>query len=93
MNLPSSTYETPKKIKNNDPIDRKDNWLISAIPKNRRHSYEIRPIIESVTDKNSFFEIGKKLGHILCFRFCKVRWLANSSFSKRSSSLRGWMDS
>jgi len=60
--LPSSTYETPKKIKNNDPIDRKDNWLISAIPKNRRHSYEIRPIIESVTDKNSFFEIGKSWG-------------------------------
>ena len=60
--LPSSTYEIPKKIKNNDPIDRKDNWLISAIPKNRRHSYEIRPIIESVTDKNSFFEIGKNWG-------------------------------
>ena len=60
--LPSSTYEIPKRIKNNDPIDRKDNWLISAIPKNRRHSYEIRPIIESVTDKNSFFEIGKNWG-------------------------------
>jgi acetyl-CoA carboxylase carboxyltransferase component len=60
--LPSSTYEIPKKIKNNDPIDRKDNWLISAIPKNRRHSYEIRPIIESITDKNSFFEIGKNWG-------------------------------
>ena len=60
--LPSSTYELAQQIKNNDPISRKDNWLISAIPKNRRHSYEIRPIIESVTDKNSFFEIGKNWG-------------------------------
>ena len=60
--LPSSTYELAQQIKNNDPISRKDNWLISAIPKNRRHSYEIRPIIESVTDNNSFFEIGKNWG-------------------------------
>ena len=60
--LPSSTYELPEKINNTDPIDRKDNWLINAIPKNNRHGYEIRPIIESVTDKNSFFEIGKNWG-------------------------------
>ena len=60
--LPSSTYELAQQIKNNDPIDRKDNWLISAIPKNRRQSYEIRPIIKSITDKNSFFEIGKNWG-------------------------------
>jgi len=60
--LPSSTFHLSEKIKNNDPITRKDDWLISAIPKNRRSSYEIRPIIESVTDKNSFFEIGKNWG-------------------------------
>ncbi|MBT4109348.1 MAG: methylmalonyl-CoA carboxyltransferase, partial [Pelagibacterales bacterium] len=60
--LPSSTFQLSEKIKNNAPITRKDDWLISAIPKNRRSSYEIRPIIESVTDKNSFFEIGKNWG-------------------------------
>ena len=60
--LPSSTYETPKKIDNKDPIHRSDDWLIKAIPKDRRQSYEIRPIIKSLTDKNSFFEIGKKWG-------------------------------
>lgn len=60
--LPSSTFELSKKIENKDPITRKDDWLISAVPKDRRLSYEIRPIIKSVTDKNSFFEIGKNWG-------------------------------
>ena len=54
--LPSSTYELANQIKNNDPVDRKDEWLIEAIPKNRRLSYEIRPIIETLVDKNTFFE-------------------------------------
>ena len=45
--LPSSTFQLSEKIKNNDPVTRKDDWLISAIPKDRRSSYEIRPIIES----------------------------------------------
>ena len=60
--LPSSTYDLPEKIKNRDPVDRSDNWLIKVIPKDRRQSYEIRPIIKSVTDENSFFEIGKNWG-------------------------------
>jgi len=60
--LPASTYELAKQEKSNDNTNRKDDWLLSAIPKNRRLSYEIRPIIESVTDKNSFFEIGKNWG-------------------------------
>jgi propionyl-CoA carboxylase beta chain len=68
--LPSSTYELAKQIKNNDPISRKDNWLISAIPKNRRHSYEIRPIIESVTDKNSFYNWTYFITMSSVFRYC-----------------------
>jgi acetyl-CoA carboxylase carboxyltransferase component len=60
--LPSSTYDLAKQIQNDDPVDRKDEWLIDAIPKNRRLSYEIRPIIKSLVDKNTFFEIGKNWG-------------------------------
>ena len=60
--LPPSTYELAKQIKTSDSPDRRDDWLINTIPKNRRLSYEIRPIIESVTDKGSFFEIGKNWG-------------------------------
>ena len=50
--------ETKKKITKDDPL-RKDDFLLSIIPKNKRESYDILPIIKSVVDKNSFFELGK----------------------------------
>ena len=56
MNVTKYYYK--QKI-NKDPVNRSDKWLIGAVPKDRRESYEIRPIIESVTDKDSFFEMAK----------------------------------
>ena len=45
--LPSSVYELPPREKNKDDPNRKDEWLISAIPKDRRKVYKSRKIIET----------------------------------------------
>ena len=60
--MPNSIYSLPKKIKTRDTQNRRDDFLLRIIPKNKRESYDIIPIIESVVDKGSFFEIGKKYG-------------------------------
>ncbi len=60
--LPSSVYELPKKIESTDDPNRRDEWLIKAIPKDRRKVYKSRDIINSVVDKNSFLEFGKYYG-------------------------------
>ncbi len=60
--LPSSVYELPPRIKINDDPNRADEWLINAIPKNRRQVYKSRKIINSVVDKDSFLEFGKYSG-------------------------------
>ena len=60
--MPSSIGELPDKIVTNDKNSRKDNFLINAVPKNKRESYDMIPIINCIVDKNSFFEIGKKYG-------------------------------
>ena len=52
-----------KEITKDDPL-RKDDFLLSIIPKNKRESYDILPIIESVVDKNSFFELGKNMDYL-----------------------------
>ena len=57
--LPSSVYELPPRGKIEDNPNRKDEWLINAIPKDRRKVYKSRKIIDSVFDKNSFLEFGK----------------------------------
>ncbi|MEM7015810.1 MAG: carboxyl transferase domain-containing protein [Pseudomonadota bacterium] len=63
--LPSSVYELPPRTPCDDPVDRKEDWLIEAIPRDRRHVYQMRPIIESLVDEGSFFEIGRLFGQSL----------------------------
>ncbi len=60
--LPSSVYELPPRKKNNDKPNRKDEWLIEAIPKDRRKIYKSRKIIETIVDNDSFLEFGKYSG-------------------------------
>ena len=35
---------------------------MKAVPRNRRQVYKMRPIIEAVVDKGSFFEMGANFG-------------------------------
>tara|TARA_B100000401_G_scaffold418768_1_gene342879 strand:- start:443 stop:1990 length:1548 start_codon:yes stop_codon:yes gene_type:complete len=60
--LPSSVYDLPPRSENNDNPNRSDEWLIEAIPKDRRKVYKSRNIIKTVFDKNSFLEFGKNSG-------------------------------
>lgn len=60
--LPASAFELPPRGASDDDPERRDEWLLGAIPRDRRRAYRIRPIIESVTDRGSFFEIGRRWG-------------------------------
>jgi acetyl-CoA carboxylase carboxyltransferase component len=63
--MPSSVYDLPPRAELTDDPERRDDWLISAVPRDRRKVYKMRPIIESVVDQDSFFEIGKFFGRPL----------------------------
>ena len=60
--LPSSVYELPPRIKCKDDPERNIEWLINAIPRDRRKVYKSREIISSIVDKDSFLEFGKYSG-------------------------------
>ena len=60
--LPSSVDELPPRTEPTDDPTRADDWLIDAIPRNRRQVYKIRNVIESVVDTGSFLEIGRLWG-------------------------------
>ncbi len=63
--LPGSIDELPPITANSDPIDRQDQALLDAVPKNPSAVYDMRAIILSVVDKDSFFEIGRNWGRSL----------------------------
>ncbi|TFV41888.1 methylmalonyl-CoA carboxyltransferase [Bradyrhizobium frederickii] len=60
--LPSSVYELPPTLPCTDNPERGDEALMNAVPRNRKQVYKIRPIIESVVDKGSFFEVARNFG-------------------------------
>ena len=60
--LPENVDQLPPRLECNDPTDRREESLIDVVPKDPRKVYKMRPVINSVVDQGSFFEIGKKWG-------------------------------
>jgi acetyl-CoA carboxylase carboxyltransferase component len=70
--LPSSVHELPPRAPSHDPCDRRDQSLISAVPRDLRHLYKVHPIIEAVVDTGSFFEIGRQHGTSVATGFARL---------------------
>jgi acetyl-CoA carboxylase carboxyltransferase component len=70
--LPSSVYELPPRGKPQNDCQRREEMLLAAVPRDRRHVYKMRPILEAVTDKSSFFEIGKLHGRSIITGFARL---------------------
>jgi acetyl-CoA carboxylase carboxyltransferase component len=60
--LPSSVHELPPRSRGWDDPKRRDESLISIIPKVKKQPYHMRRIIGSVVDRDSFFEMGHLFG-------------------------------
>lgn len=60
--LPGNVQGLPPVADSADPADRRDEWLLEAIPRETRRVYNARKIIAAVVDADSFFEIGRYNG-------------------------------
>ncbi|CAO3618551.1 unnamed protein product [Cunninghamella echinulata] len=61
--MPTNNHQLPPRVQNNkDTIDRRDDALLSIIPKRRQRSYQVRDILTKVVDLDSWFEIGSLWG-------------------------------
>ncbi|MFM1652582.1 acyl-CoA carboxylase subunit beta [Brevibacillus sp. B_LB10_24] len=70
--LPSSIWKIPPAIQSNDPSERRDERLISAIPRNRRSPYKIRDILPMIFDEGSLFEMGRLFGGGIVTLFARL---------------------
>lgn len=60
--MPNHGCTLPPIIRSGDPAERKTPELREAIPRRLQRAYQVRPIIQSFVDKDSFFEIGAGWG-------------------------------
>ncbi len=60
--LPNNVWEMPPRVETGDDPDRRDEELLSVIPREKRRTYDPRRILSAVLDKDSFFEITPHYG-------------------------------
>ncbi|MBT4160524.1 MAG: methylmalonyl-CoA carboxyltransferase [Gammaproteobacteria bacterium] len=80
--LPDNVHEIPSRTECNDPTDRQDDILLSVVPKDPRKVYKMRPVIETVVDKDSFFEIGRKWGRSIITGLARLNGVPVAVFAE-----------
>jgi acetyl-CoA carboxylase carboxyltransferase component len=60
--LPSHVWEAPPLAACDDPRDRRDAKLIEIVPRDARKPYKMRRLVESLVDRESFFELTPGYG-------------------------------
>jgi acetyl-CoA carboxylase carboxyltransferase component len=70
--LPSSVFEVSARGPRTDPPSRREEGLFTAIPRDRSQPYKMRPIIEALFDRDSFFEMGRHFGRPVITGFARL---------------------
>ncbi|RKQ35770.1 acyl-CoA carboxylase subunit beta [Oceanobacillus halophilus] len=70
--MPTNIWELPPVVKSSDDPYRKEEELISAIPRDRRKLYKSRLILEMIFDIDSIFEMGKFYGSSMITAFARL---------------------
>ena len=63
--LPSNVWQVPPRSDQRDDADRREEELISIIPRNRRLGFDVRRLLGLVFDRDSVFEIARYYGRPL----------------------------
>ena len=60
--LPQNVWEAPPVSDASDPAERREEELVSIVPRDPRRPYKMRRILEHVLDRESVFELGAAFG-------------------------------
>jgi acetyl-CoA carboxylase carboxyltransferase component len=60
--MPQNVWQLPPVVATGDPPDRKDEQLLSIVPRERRRPYNMRKLVEMIVDRGSIFEIQPSFG-------------------------------
>ena len=92
--LPSSVWEAAPRAEPCDDPERREERLLSVIPRNPRRTYDAHKVIEAVVDRGSFFEIAPLYGRaritgLARFNGYPVGLMANNAMFGGSTDVAG----
>jgi acetyl-CoA carboxylase carboxyltransferase component len=70
--LPSSVWDVPPAVSSGDDPARREEELISIVPRDRRRVYDMRRIVGLIVDHDSFFEMSRHYGPSLVTGFARL---------------------
>ena len=70
--LPSSVGKHPARATCTDPVDRREESLLSIVPREDKMVYSMRSVLDAVFDTGSVFEMGKRWGRAAITAFARL---------------------
>ena len=70
--LPSSIHDRALRTECSDPVDRREESLLSVVPREAKQVYSMRRITGAVFDQGSFFEMGARWGRAVITAFARL---------------------
>ncbi len=70
--LPSSVDRLAARVDCADPVDRREEALLSIVPRAEKEVYSMRQILDAVFDRGSVFEMGRRWGRAAITAFARL---------------------
>jgi len=70
--MPQSIWERAPRLQCDDPLDRREDELLSIVPHNRRRAFDMGRVIELVVDRGSFFQMMRDYGPSLIVGLARI---------------------
>jgi acetyl-CoA carboxylase carboxyltransferase component len=70
--LPTNVWEQAPRVEPTDDPDRREEALLSFIPRERRRAFNPKKLIELIVDRDSFFEITTHFGRAVTTGFARL---------------------
>ncbi|OGU59417.1 MAG: methylmalonyl-CoA carboxyltransferase [Ignavibacteria bacterium GWF2_33_9] len=90
--LPQNNAEEPPFIPNDDPYDRMDKELNYIVPANPNQPYDIRDIIDKISDKDTFLEVHKDYAQNIVVGFIRLGGRSIGVIANQPAVLAGVLD-
>ncbi len=70
--MPQSVWELPPVVDTGDDPGRRDEGLLTIVPRERRQPYNMRKLVAMVADRDSLFEIQPSFGRAIITMFARM---------------------
>ena len=70
--LPAAAGRPAPRVATGDPVDRREQGLLSIVPRDPKQVYPMRRIVDAVCDTGSVFEMGRRWGRAAITAFARL---------------------